>query len=136
MKRASILTGKRYAKKFSLLQKIFLRNRLRLVGKNHPLSCFSLYRALVKIPHPIVYKSRRLRKLIKSTHALCKLTEIMLPFTAANKYVFTSANIEKIKVSDSGWESSPGQIEWDDYWTNIHMPGLEKWCFPKIEEYS
>ncbi|MDH3529032.1 MAG: AMP-binding protein, partial [Acidobacteriota bacterium] len=28
----------------------------------------------------------------------------------------------------------PGEIDWYDYWLNIHFPGLRKWVLPQLEE--
>ena len=28
----------------------------------------------------------------------------------------------------------PDKLDWYDYWLNIHLPGLKKWVFPKLEE--
>jgi hypothetical protein len=30
----------------------------------------------------------------------------------------------------------PGIIDWWDYWINIHIPALRKWCYPLIEGHA
>jgi hypothetical protein len=30
----------------------------------------------------------------------------------------------------------PGVIDWWDYWINIHIPALRKWCYPLIEGHA
>ncbi|MBI3668404.1 MAG: hypothetical protein HY237_01280, partial [Acidobacteria bacterium] len=27
----------------------------------------------------------------------------------------------------------PGAIDWWEYWINIHIPALRRWCYPLIE---
>jgi hypothetical protein len=27
----------------------------------------------------------------------------------------------------------PGVIDWWDYWINIHIPALRRWCYPLME---
>jgi long-chain acyl-CoA synthetase len=121
-----------YAKNSVWWQKILQWHRLYLVSKSHFLSCFSVYRFLSKIPSTWIAPSRTFRTLVKTFHAYCKLTEIMLPFIHDNNYRFESS-AESIQVIEPGWNSSPQQIDWEQYWVEIHMPALEKWCFPKVE---
>jgi long-chain acyl-CoA synthetase len=65
--------------------------------------------------------------------------EMFRPFTIENAYVFRSDNVralfEKIREDEKDllpWH--PEKYDWYDYWLNIHMPGLQKWVFPKLEE--
>jgi long-chain acyl-CoA synthetase len=61
------------------------------------------------------------------------------PFIVENAYVFRADNVralfERLKQTDRKllhW--SPQSIDWYDYWLRVHLPGLEKWVFPKLEE--
>ncbi len=61
------------------------------------------------------------------------------PFIVDNRYVFradnTRALYERIDTDDQKrlpW--GPDKLDWYDYWLNIHLPGLKKWVFPKLEE--
>jgi long-chain acyl-CoA synthetase len=61
------------------------------------------------------------------------------PFMVDNRYVFradnTRALFQRIDPADRErlpW--SPETIDWYDYWLNIHLPGLQKWVFPRLEE--
>ncbi|GAG39760.1 unnamed protein product, partial [marine sediment metagenome] len=61
------------------------------------------------------------------------------PFMVDNRYVFradnTRALFQRIDPADREllpW--SPETIDWYDYWLNIHLPGLRKWVFPRLEE--
>ncbi len=59
------------------------------------------------------------------------------PFIVDNKYVFradnTRALFERID-SESGLRFEPTKIDWYDYWLNVHLPGLQKWVFPRLDE--
>ena len=65
--------------------------------------------------------------------------EIFRPFTIENAYVFRSDNVrslfERIRKDEQSlltW--NPEQFDWFNYWINIHIPGLKKWVFPKLED--
>lgn len=61
------------------------------------------------------------------------------PFIVDNAYVFRADNSRALfaRLADKDrkllrW--SPQSIDWYDYWLRVHLPGLEKWVFPKLEE--
>ena len=65
--------------------------------------------------------------------------EIFRPFTIENAYVFRSDNVrslfERIRKDEQSlltW--NPEKFDWYNYWINIHIPGLKKWVFPKLED--
>jgi long-chain acyl-CoA synthetase len=65
--------------------------------------------------------------------------EIFRPFTIENAYLFRSDNVrslfERIRKDEQSlltW--NPEKFDWYDYWINIHIPGLKKWVFPKLED--
>lgn len=71
-----------------------------------------------------------------------KITDLFLPFVWQNHYVFRCDNTREL-FGDSGvlseadkqklsWDTNG--FEWRDYWLDIHLPGLEKWVFPGLEE--
>jgi long-chain acyl-CoA synthetase len=73
------------------------------------------------------------------TRETAEAFDMFHPFTVANAYVFRSDNvrslfgrIRKDEVSLLTWH--PENLDWFDYWLNIHLPGLEKWVFPTLEE--
>ncbi len=59
------------------------------------------------------------------------------PFIVDNKYVFradnTRALFERIDP-ENGLRFEPAKIDWYDYWLNVHLPGLQKWVFPRLDE--
>jgi long-chain acyl-CoA synthetase len=65
--------------------------------------------------------------------------EMFHPFTYENAYVFRCDNVRALfdRISEDERQLltwNPEQIDWYDYWLNIHMPGLKKWVLPTLEE--
>jgi long-chain acyl-CoA synthetase len=65
--------------------------------------------------------------------------EMFHPFTYENAYVFRCDNVRALfdRISEDERQLltwNPDQIDWYDYWLNIHMPGLKKWVLPTLEE--
>jgi long-chain acyl-CoA synthetase len=80
---------------------------------------------------PLARRERELDKVIK-------LIELFEPFILLNDHVFEAANIERLNAalvpderSDFGYDG--GALDWWDYWINVHIPALRKWCYPLIE---
>ncbi|XXF79579.1 AMP-binding protein [Myxococcaceae bacterium GXIMD 01537] len=71
--------------------------------------------------------------------SLSGLIELFLPFLCDNRYVFRCdntrsvfermAHADRLKIS---W--APENIDWREYFLETHLPGLEKWVFPGLEE--
>jgi long-chain acyl-CoA synthetase len=67
-----------------------------------------------------------------------KLIQLYEPFILYNEQIFESDNVQLL--SDSLPESErtpfsfdPSSIDWWNYWINVHIPALRKWCYPLIE---
>src|SRR5437588_1274505 len=65
--------------------------------------------------------------------------EMFLSFTVENAYVFRADNIRALfnRISEDERQLltwNPENIDWYDYWLNIHLPGLQKWVLPTLEE--
>ena len=61
------------------------------------------------------------------------------PFIVDNNYIFrtdnTRALFSQFPEEDQKLLSfRPETIDWYDYWLNVHLPGLQKWVFPRLEE--
>ena len=55
-----------------------------------------------------------------------------------NDHVFEAANVERLSAAlpaderaDFGYDAR--SLDWWDYWINVHIPALRKWCYPLIE---
>jgi long-chain acyl-CoA synthetase len=65
--------------------------------------------------------------------------ELFRPFMVENEYVFRADHVRSLFAQVPEEERHllpwhPERIDWYDYWHNVHLPGLKKWVFPKLEE--
>lgn len=70
-----------------------------------------------------------------------KLIELYEPFILHNEHVFEAVNVQLLSAAlppdehgDFSYDAE--SIDWWDYWINIHIPALRKWCYPLIEGKS
>jgi len=80
---------------------------------------------------PLARHERELEKVIK-------LIDLFEPFILRNDHVFEAANVERLSAAlpadeqaDFGYDTR--SLDWWDYWINVHIPALRKWCYPLIE---
>ena len=64
---------------------------------------------------------------------------VFLPFTSEFQYVFRCDNTRAAHARLSEAERalvdfSPESIDWRQWFLEVHVPGLERWVFPQIEE--
>jgi long-chain acyl-CoA synthetase len=67
-----------------------------------------------------------------------KLIELYEPFILHNEHVFECENARLLSAALSPEECDlfafdPESIDWWDYWINIHIPALRRWCYPLME---
>ncbi len=87
--------------------------------------------AKLQLKQPLVRAERDLGR-------VRKLIELYEPFILHNEQVFEADNVEKLSEALPPDEKSlfafdASSIDWWDYWINIHVPALRKWCYPLIE---
>lgn len=65
--------------------------------------------------------------------------EMFLPFIWENRYIFQSKHVRELyaRIPDDDraripWD--PEQLDWLRYWLDVHLPGLEKWVYPNLED--
>jgi long-chain acyl-CoA synthetase len=133
MSRLAIWTRRKQRKaNSSWMKKLLFSINIRFVDEDHPLTCSNIYKQLSKIPTKVLRSSKRLRSLVKTFYLYSKGIELLTPFIYSNEYKFASQLIDAISVDDAGWDFSVDGIDWEDYWTRVHIPGIEKWCFSEI----
>ncbi len=71
--------------------------------------------------------------------SLVSLIELFLPFIWENRYVFRCDNTRSVYARMEPTDRAripwaPEHIDWRAYWMETHLPGLEKWVFPGLEE--
>ena len=67
-----------------------------------------------------------------------KLIDLYEPFILHNQHVFECENARLLSTALSPEERNlfdfaPEKIDWWDYWINIHIPALRRWCYPLME---
>ncbi|HEY2459395.1 MAG TPA: SDR family oxidoreductase [Candidatus Acidoferrum sp.] len=67
-----------------------------------------------------------------------KLIELYEPFILHNEHVFECENARLLSAALPEeerclFEFNPENIDWWDYWINIHIPALRRWCYPLME---
>lgn len=83
--------------------------------------------------------SDALNSAAKAEDRTAGLLEIFIPFVAEADWIFSCANtraaMDRMPPEERArfyWE--PEKIDWRAWMFDIHLPGLEKWVFPLIEE--
>ncbi len=82
-------------------------------------------------PAPLTRRERELERVIK-------LIDLFEPFIMHNDYTFEAMNVERLSAALVPQEKEVfgydcRSIDWWDYWINLHIPALRKWCYPLIE---
>jgi len=67
-----------------------------------------------------------------------KLIELYEPFILHNEHVFECENARLLSASlpadeRGAFAFEPEAIDWWDYWINVHVPALRRWCYPLME---
>ena len=67
-----------------------------------------------------------------------KLIELYEPFILHNEHVFECENARLLSATLSEEERAvfgyaPESIDWWNYWINVHIPALRRWCYPLME---
>jgi alcohol-forming fatty acyl-CoA reductase len=70
-----------------------------------------------------------------------KLIELYEPFILHNEHVFECENARLLSATLPPEERplfqfDPQSIDWWDYWINVHIPALRRWCYPLMEGRS
>ena len=67
-----------------------------------------------------------------------KLIELYEPFILHNEHVFECENARLLSAALPAEERTlfdfaPEAVDWWDYWINVHIPALRRWCYPLME---
>lgn len=79
------------------------------------------------------------KKVEKLTATGEKIFELFMPFIHDNKYIFLAKNSLRLgqmlhPAERNLYGCMVEDLDWRNYWLNVHTPGLEKWVFPNLEE--
>ncbi len=94
----------------------------------------AINRSIEPIPFvrsPFARQERELEKVMK-------LIALFEPFILHNNHIFEAANVERLDAALPPEEKAVfgydvRSLDWWDYWINVHIPALRKWCYPLIE---
>jgi thioester reductase-like protein len=94
--------------------------------------------ALLRIMAPLPMMRSPLVRRQRDLDKVEKLIELYEPFILHNEYIFEASNVEILsaalppeEIEAFGYNAT--NIDWWDYWINIHIPALRKWSYPIIE---
>jgi long-chain acyl-CoA synthetase len=67
------------------------------------------------------------------------LFQLFMPFIYEREYVFRCDHIRKLHARLTPADQQllrwdPDAINWREWWLGVHMPALERWIFPNLEE--
>jgi len=94
--------------------------------------------ALLRIMAPLPMMRSPLVRRQRDLDKVEKLIELYEPFILHNEYIFEASNVEILSAALPPEEHEPfgynaTNIDWWNYWINIHIPALRKWSYPIIE---
>lgn len=87
----------------------------------------------------VVHRARSATREAESQ--LARVTEVFdlfMPFIWENRYIFSTRNtralFERMNEADRALlPFDTENLDWRQYWLDVHLPGLEKWVFPKLD---
>jgi len=87
--------------------------------------------ALLQFKQPLVRQERDLGRVEK-------LIELYEPFILHNEQVFEAEHVQLLSEAlpeneRAAFAFDANIVDWWEYWINVHIPALRKWCYPLIE---
>jgi long-chain acyl-CoA synthetase len=83
--------------------------------------------------------AKALKDMARTESKLAEVQELFIPFTAESDWIFSCANtraaMDRMPPEERArfyWE--PEKIDWREWMFEVHLPGLERWVYPLIEE--
>jgi len=91
-----------------------------------------------RVAAALAFKKPPLARAERDLARLEKLIELYEPFILLNEHVFEAENVKLLSQALPAEEQAAfgyddGGIDWWEYWINIHVPALRKWCYPLME---
>lgn len=98
----------------------------------------AIVKSIQRIMSPLPLKKTPLAKAERNLERVEKLIELFEPFILFNEHDFAADNIEKLSHALLPEECetfayNARNLDWWDYWINIHIPALRRWTYPLIE---
>jgi len=97
-----------------------------------------LVQAINRTVEPIPFVRAPLARQERELEKVIKLIDLFEPFILYNDHVFEAANVERLSAAlpadeQAAFGYDTRSLDWWDYWINVHIPALRKWCYPLIE---
>lgn len=91
-----------------------------------------------KFLSPMPFKMQALARAERAVTRVAKLVEIYEPFILDNEHVFEARNVHLLSAALPPAERDIfgcdlSSLDWRDYWINVHIPAMRRWCYPLIE---
>ena len=147
MRRSIELTGLAHRKHYRTQQGI--EHWLKLKLETIPVSKQRYERLSIPMQKAVVSRINRVAALLRvkkpplarqerDLQRVEKLIELYEPFILHNQHVFECENARLLSAALPPEERAvfgfePETIDWWDYWINIHIPALRRWCYPLME---
>jgi thioester reductase-like protein len=98
----------------------------------------AIVKSIQRIMSPLPLKKTPLAKAERNLERVEKLIELFEPFILLNEHDFAADNVEKLSyalVEEEQEDFAYGarNLDWWDYWINVHIPALRRWTYPLIE---
>jgi long-chain acyl-CoA synthetase len=98
----------------------------------------ALQRAIRRLFHPLSARWGFLTRFERATNRVAKLIEIYEPFILHNDHVFEARNVEILSSALPPEERErfaydAASIDWKEYWIDLHVPAMRRWCYPLLE---
>jgi len=97
-----------------------------------------IVQAINKSVEPLGFARAPLARQERDLDKVIKLVALFEPFILENDHVFEAGNVERLSAhlppderETFGYDAR--SLDWWDYWINVHIPALRKWCYPLIE---
>ncbi|KAB8029090.1 SDR family oxidoreductase [Fluviispira multicolorata] len=78
----------------------------------------------------------KIESIKRKAKAIDVIAKVYKPFIYDYNYTFKSENLMAHKVVEKEFSYNPTEINWDRYWREIHIPGLNRWCLPQLKSLS
>jgi Male sterility protein len=98
----------------------------------------AILQAINRSIEPIPFVRSPFARQERDLEKVMKLISLFEPFILHNNHVFEAANVERLSAALPPEERDlfgydARSLDWWDYWINVHIPALRKWCYPLIE---
>ncbi|RMG12846.1 MAG: hypothetical protein D6731_13120 [Planctomycetota bacterium] len=82
--------------------------------------------------------ARRLERAEQRLRGLEEAVERFLPFVYDHQQTFATGGLRGLEArlapaDREAFAADPATLDWHAYWTEVHIPGLRRWVYPRLE---